>query len=101
MPELAEQTHDRAKRFIDQIAEMNIVKEELDNDIDVDASSQSDLEEQKPKFKQHCKGIKINAEFSKASDDKWKQLCIKNFDYIQMNIGTNKNPNISAAQLAT
>ena len=42
----------------------------------------------------------MKATLSKASDDQWKELCIKNFDFISMQLTTNKNPKMSAAQLA-
>jgi len=81
MPEPSDQTDARAKNLIEQIADMKIEKEEL-NDIALETNSASDADDHQKKFKQHIKSIKLNGTYSKASNDQWKQLCIKNFDFI-------------------
>lgn len=42
----------------------------------------------------------MNATYSKASNEDWKKLCIKNFDFVSLQLTTNKYPNMTAAQLA-
>jgi len=80
MPELADQADLRAKEYINQMADMKIDKEKLE--IDMAEANNSDVKDLKPKFKQHVSSITLNATYSKATDEQWKQLCIKNFDFI-------------------
>jgi len=68
MPEVADQADTRAKNLIEQIADMKVEKEEI-NDIALEIDSVSDADETKQKFKQHVRSIKLNATYSKASND--------------------------------
>ena len=84
MPDVMDQAIKREAAFISQVAHIKIETETLDGNVS-EEDSLSDVDKEagsKKKVKIHVKSIKLKDEWIKASDDKWKELCIKNFDFI-------------------
>ena len=82
-----------------QFVDLKLQQEEIKRDINADAKEPGD-EDQKPKVKQHVKGLLLKESMKEASEKEWKQLCIKNFSFIQQEFESKKDPKMTAAKLA-
>jgi len=83
-----------------QFVDLKLQQEEIKRDIKADAKDPGD-EDQKPKVKQHVKGMLLKESMKEASEEEWKQLCIKNFSFIQQEFESKKDTQMTAAKLAT
>lgn len=82
-----------------QFVDLKLQQEEIKRDIKADAKDPGD-EDQKPKVKQHVKGMLLKESLKEASEEEWKQLCIKNFSFIQQEFESKKDTQMTAAKLA-
>ena len=95
MPDIIDQVEAKAQNLISQFAHIKIEKTEIDI-----KSESSDIDESDKKFKQDVKSIKLKEAFKSESDTEWKKLCITNFDFINTQISSFKNKDVTAADLA-
>lgn len=101
MPELWDLAERRAVKMLEQVAHVKIETEDINDTVSVESgSSTGSGADSKKKVKIHVKGIKLKDEFVKNSDAKWKEVCIKNFDYIDQRINSGKAGDKSAAYFA-
>ena len=82
-----------------QFVDLKLQQEEIKRDTKADAKDPGD-EDQKPKVKQHVNGMLLKESLKEASEEEWKQLCIKNFSFIQQEFESKKDTQMTAAKLA-
>lgn len=97
MPALYDQSEERVQGLLSQISVLKIEKEILERQI---TDKDSDMDDLQPKQKQHVKSITLKDSLKNANDSEWKKLCISNFDFIKQQFESNKDQNITAANLA-
>jgi len=100
MPDVEDSSHLRLETQLKEFATLKIVKEEIKPSGDDPATTDSDVEGPKPKYKQHCKGMQMNDSFKTASDAEWKKLCMKYFDFINQKVTSHKSADLNAAIFA-
>lgn len=80
------------------MAHVKIETEEIKDTVSEESANSQG--ESKTKVKIHVKGMKLKEEFSKATNEKWREICMKNYDFISQKISSHKDSNNSAAYFA-
>ena len=97
MPEVYDQAEQRAVKLLQQVAHVKIETEEIKDTVSEESTNSQG---NKSRVKIHVKGIKTKEEFAKGSNEKWREVCMLNYDFISQKINSHKDSNNSAAFFA-
>jgi hypothetical protein len=85
---------------LNKFCEVKIEHRDTKKDQVVDDKEEAPSAEAKTETKNLIKSIELQSEFTRASDDKWKQICIDNFDFVKISHNSNKDSTMCASKLA-
>ena len=96
LPQINEQSELRLIKAVEAFADVKYEKEEImaiktgrgEEELEVDG------------VKYIYKSVVLKDELKNADDSKWKQVCIKNFDFVRKMLESSKQSNITAAKFA-